>query len=278
MPFPSPLLHCSGYVFAVSVQRVQLLLQILSVKRFHPQQQQQQQKTQKSPQEELPASDINEICDFFNRRVACEPYDASRVASFITLLTLPISVLREFVKLFAWKKSQYQGHGEISGTQRSRVELCLEKHQISVSGDHSGSSSPSKSNIKHDRANRSVEFGLTFILDHALIRPLSVSGGASWLPYCVFVRLRYTFGDTGQMSFLSMEGSHGGKACWLRCEDWERCQQTVARAVETLNNSPAIGDAGQGRLGMVAELIQKQLQLSLQQLRDATYSAGPNIS
>ncbi|KAK3121481.1 hypothetical protein QOZ80_8BG0654120 [Eleusine coracana subsp. coracana] len=54
-----------GYVFAVSVQRVQLLLQVLSVKRFHHQPQQQQQ-TQKTAQEELAASDINEICDFFN--------------------------------------------------------------------------------------------------------------------------------------------------------------------------------------------------------------------
>ncbi|GJN12818.1 hypothetical protein PR202_ga31132 [Eleusine coracana subsp. coracana] len=266
-----------GYVFAVSVQRVQLLLQVLSVKRFHHQpQQQQQQQTQKTAQEELAASDINEICDFFNRRVACEPYDASRVASFITLLTLPVSVLREFIKLFAWKKSQSQGHGEI--TQRSRVELCLEKHQGSVSDGQYGSSSPSKSNINHDRANRSVDFGLNFILDHALIRPLNVSGGASWLPYCVSVRLRYTFGSSGQISFLAMEGSHGGKACWLRYEDWERCKQTVARAVETSNNSPAIGDAGQGRLGMVAELIHKQLQLSLQQLRDGPLSAGSNIS
>ncbi|GJN35181.1 hypothetical protein PR202_gb23940 [Eleusine coracana subsp. coracana] len=266
----------TGYVFAVSVQRVQLLLQVLSVKRFHHQPQQQQQ-TQKTAQEEL-ASDINEICDFFNRRVACEPYDASRVASFITLLTLPISVLREFIKLFAWKKSQSQGHGGISSSQRSRVELCLEKHQGSVSDGHYGSSSPSKSNINHDRANHSVDFGLTFILDHALIRPLNVSGGASWLPYCVSVRLRYTFEGSGHISFLAMEGSHGGKACWLRYEDWERCKQTVARAVETSNNSPAVGDAGQGRLGMVAELIHKQLQLSLQQLKDGPFSAGSNIS
>ncbi|XP_062191927.1 mediator of RNA polymerase II transcription subunit 14-like [Phragmites australis] len=264
-----------GYVFAVSVQRLQLLLQVLNVKRFHHQQQQQQ--AQSPSQEELATSDINEICDYFSRRVACEPYDASRVASFITLLTLPISVIREFIKLFAWNKSQFEAHGEIASAQRAQVELCLEKHQGSVPNDYAESSSSSKSNINHDRANHSVDFGLTFVLDHALIHRMSVSGGASWLPYCVSVRLRYTFGDNGHITFLAMEGSHGGKACWLQYEDWERCKQTVARAVETVNGSPAIGDTGQGRLRMVAEMVHKQLQLSLQQLRDGPLSASSNI-
>uniref|UniRef100_A0A0A9GB85 Uncharacterized protein n=1 Tax=Arundo donax TaxID=35708 RepID=A0A0A9GB85_ARUDO len=107
---------------------------------------------------------------------------------------------------------------------------------------------------------------------------MSVTGGASWLPYCVSVRLRYTFGDNGRVTFLAMEGSHGGKACWLQYEDWERCKRMVARAVETINGSPAIGDTGQGRLGTVAEMIHKQLQLSLQQLRDVPLSTGSNIS
>jgi len=66
---------------------------------------------------------------FFSRRVASEPYDASRVASFITLLTLPISVLREFLKLIAWKKGIAQGQcAETAPSQRPRVELCLESH------------------------------------------------------------------------------------------------------------------------------------------------------
>ncbi|KAG7030307.1 Mediator of RNA polymerase II transcription subunit 14 [Cucurbita argyrosperma subsp. argyrosperma] len=116
-----------GYVFAVSVHRVQLLLQVLSVKRFHHQQQQQQNST--TAQEELTQTEIGEICDYFSRRVASEPYDASRVASFITLLTLPISVLREFLKLIAWKKgvAQAQG-GDIAPAQKPRIELCLENH------------------------------------------------------------------------------------------------------------------------------------------------------
>ncbi|PUZ51069.1 hypothetical protein GQ55_6G142900 [Panicum hallii var. hallii] len=262
-----------GYVFAVSVQRAQLLLQVLNVKRFHHQQQKQQQQAQSPAQEELAISEINEICDYFSRRVACEPYDASRVASFITLLTLPISVLREFISLIAWKKSQSRAHGDIASAQRVRVELCLEKHHVSDSSDHAESSSSSRSNIKHDRANRSVDFGLTFVLDHGLKHHTNI-GGAAWLPYCVSVRLRYNFGDNGHVMFLAMEGSHGGKACWLQYEDWERCKQAVVRAMESANGSPAPGETGQGRLRLVAEMIHKQLQLSLQQLRNGPLSAS----
>ncbi|XP_039853706.1 mediator of RNA polymerase II transcription subunit 14-like isoform X4 [Panicum virgatum] len=262
-----------GYVFAVSVQRAQLLLQVLNVKRFHHQQHKQQQQAQSPAQEELATSEINEICDYFSRRVACEPYDASRVASFIALLTLPISVLREFIGLIAWKKSQSQAHGDIASAQRVRVELCLEKHHVSDSNDHAESSSSSRSNIKHDRANRSVDFGLTFVLDHGLKHHTNI-GGAAWLPNCVSVRLRYNFGDNGHVMFLAMEGSHGGKACWLQYEDWERCKQAVVRAMESANGSPAPGETGQGRLRLVAEMIHKQLQLSLQQLRNGPLSAS----
>uniref|UniRef100_A0A0D9X6S0 Mediator of RNA polymerase II transcription subunit 14 n=1 Tax=Leersia perrieri TaxID=77586 RepID=A0A0D9X6S0_9ORYZ len=267
-----------GYVFAVSVHRIQLLLQVLNVKRFHHQQQQQQQTPQSNGQEELTPSDISEICDYFSRRVASEPYDASRVASFITLLTLPTSVLREFIKLIAWKKSFTQAHGDNGTTQRARIELCLEKHPRLVSDDYTASSSSSKSNIHHDRANSSVEFALTFVLDQGLVPHMSISGGAAWLPYCVSVRLRYTFGDNSHIVFLAMDGSHSGRACWLQNEDWERCKQKVARAVETMNGSAAIGDMSQGRLRMVAEMVQKQLQLSLLQLRDGPLSNGSAAS
>ncbi len=47
---------------------------------------------------------MQEIGEFFGRRVASEPYDASRLASFVTMLTLPVHVLREFLGLIAWKK------------------------------------------------------------------------------------------------------------------------------------------------------------------------------
>ncbi|KQJ89683.1 mediator of RNA polymerase II transcription subunit 14 isoform X2 [Brachypodium distachyon] len=272
---PALRFYVGGYVFAVSVHRVQLLLQVLSVKRFHHQQQQQQ--AQSNAQEELTAAEISEICDYFSRRVASEPYDASRVASFITLLTLPISVLREFLKLITWKKGFSQAHGDIATAQRARIELCLENHSGSASDDNT-ESSLAKSNIHHDRAHSSVEFALTFVLDHALIPHMNVAGGAAWLPYCVSVRLRYSFGDNSHISFLAMDGSHGGRACWLQYEDWERCKQKVARAVETVNGSAAVGELGQGRLRMVAEMIQKQLQLCLQQLRDGSLSAGSTAS
>lgn len=256
-----------GYVFAVSVHRVQLLLQVLSVKRFHSQQQSQPN----IPQEELAPTEISEICDYFSRRVASEPYDASRVASFITLLTLPISVLREFLKLIAWKKglSQVVQGGEIAPSQRPRIELCLENHAGYAADENSENSSTSKSNIHYDRPHNLVDFGLTVVLDPAHIPNINAAGGAAWLPYCVSVRLRYTFGEnTPHISLLGMEGSHGGRACWLRVEDWEKCKQRVARAVEFGSGNSA-GDTVQGgKLRVVAEALQRTLQLSLQQLRE----------
>ena len=38
----------------------------------------------------------------------------------------------------------------------------------------------------------------------------NAGGGAAWLPYCVSVRLRYSFGENSNVSFIGMEGSHGG--------------------------------------------------------------------
>ncbi|EOA29718.1 hypothetical protein CARUB_v10012804mg [Capsella rubella] len=255
-----------GYVFAVSVHRVQLLLQVLSVRRFHHQQQQQQQQNGSSAaaQEELTQSEIGEICDYFSRRVASEPYDASRVASFITLLTLPISVLREFLKLIAWKKglSQSQQAGEIAPAQRPRIELCLENH----SGTDLDNNCAAKSNIHYDRPHNMVDFALTVVLDPALIPHINAAGGAAWLPYCVSVRLRYTFGENPSLTFLGMEGSHGGRACWQRVDDWEKCKQRVSRTVEV--NGSATGDLTQGKLKLIADSVQRTLHLCLQGLRD----------
>jgi mediator of RNA polymerase II transcription subunit 14 len=258
---------CRGYVFAVSVHRVQLLLQVLSVKRFQHQQQQQQQQNSTAAQEELTQSEISEICDYFSRRVASEPYDASRVASFITLLTLPISILREFLKLIAWKKglAQAQG-GDIAPSQKPRIELCLENHTGLHMGENSENSSVAKSNIHYDRPHNSVDFALTVVLDPAHIPHINAAGGAAWLPYCVSVRLRYSFGENLNVSFLDMEGSHGGRACWLRVDDWEKCKQTVARTVEGNGCSPA--DVSQGRLRVVADHVQRKLNSCLQGLRD----------
>ncbi|XP_010550918.1 PREDICTED: mediator of RNA polymerase II transcription subunit 14-like isoform X2 [Tarenaya hassleriana] len=262
-----------GYVFAVSVHRVQLLLQVLSVKRFHHQQQQQQQQNASTAQEELTQSEIGEICDYFSRRVASEPYDASRVASFITLLTLPIPVLREFLRLIAWKKglSQTQA-GDIAPGQRPRIELCLENHS-GMDIDNNGGSA-TKSNIHYDRPRNSVDFALTVVLDPAHIPHINAAGGAAWLPYCVSVRLRYLFGENPSVTFLGMEGSHGGRACWQRVEDWEKCRQRVARTVEV--NGSSAGDMAQGKLRMVADSVHRALQLCLQGLRDGNSSGNPS--
>jgi mediator of RNA polymerase II transcription subunit 14 len=96
--------------------------------------------------------------------------------------------------------------------------------------------------------------------------------------HSVSVRLRYSFGDSSHVAYLAMNRSHGGRACWLQVEEWERCKQKVARAVEAVNGSAVIGEAGQGRLRMVAEMIQKQLQHCLQQLKDGPLSAGSTAS
>ncbi|XP_051123625.1 mediator of RNA polymerase II transcription subunit 14 [Andrographis paniculata] len=253
-----------GYVFAVSVHRVQLLLQVLSVKRFHHSQQQQQNPA--ASQEELTSSEIAEICDYFSRRVASEPYDASRVASFITLLTLPISVLREFLKLIAWKKGLSQGQGaDAAPAQKSRIELCLENH-MAPSRDGGNSSSVSKSNIHYDRAHNAVDFALTVVLDPAYIPHINAAGGAAWLPYCVSIRLRYSFADNPTVTFLAMEGSHGGRACWLHVDEWDKCKQRIARTVEMTGSSG--GDPTQGRLRVVADSVQRALHACLQGLRD----------
>ncbi|KAL5712404.1 hypothetical protein ACHQM5_014583 [Ranunculus cassubicifolius] len=258
-----------GYVFAVSVHRVQLLLQVLSVKRFH----QQQQQNQATAQEELTHGEISEICDYFSRRVASEPYDASRVASFITLLTLPISVLREFLKLIAWKKgnssAQAQTAVESPPPQKPRIELCLENHS-GVPLD--GGNGCAKSNIHYDRPHNSVDFALTVVLDPTHIPHLNAAGGAAWLPYCVSVRLRYSFVENHRVIFIGMEGSHGGKACWLRVEDWETCKHRVARAVEVNGTGTGTGDVTQGRLRLVADSVQRALQMSLQGVRDGSIS------
>ncbi|KAK4596460.1 hypothetical protein RGQ29_014483 [Quercus rubra] len=267
-----------GYVFAVSVHRVQLLLQVLSVKRFHhhQQQQQQQQPNSAAAQEELTQPEISEICDYFSRRVASEPYDASRVASFITLLTLPISILREFLKLIAWKKglAQVQG-GDLAPAQKPRIELCLENHTGLSMEENSENSSVAKSNIHYDRPHNSVDFALTVVLDPAHIPHINAAGGAAWLPYCVSVRLRFSFGENQNVSFLGMEGSHGGRACWFRVDDWEKCRLGVARAVEVNGSSTA--DVSQGRLRIVADSVQRTLHKFLQGLRDGggvTASSG----
>ncbi|KAL2661474.1 hypothetical protein GLYMA_03G247300v4 [Glycine max] len=257
-----------GYVFAVSVHRVQLLLQVLSVKRFHQQQQQQQQNSNPAP-EELSQSEISEICDYFSRRVASEPYDASRVASFITMLTLPVAVLREFLKLIAWKKGLSQAQvGDVVSAQKPRIELCLENHSGLNMDENSESSSAFRSNIHYDRLHNSVDFALTVVLDSAHIPHVNAAGGAAWLPYCVSVRLRYSFGESPNVSFIGMNGSHGGRACWLRVDDWEKCKQRVARTVEVNGNSAA--DVSQGRLKLIADSVQRNLHMCIQGLRDGS--------
>lgn len=99
-----------GCVFAVSMHRQQLFLQAINVKRYQQQQALSAAHQQAAPGQavnlasELSLQEMQDIGDFFARRVASEPYDASRLASFVTMLTLPVPVLREFLVLIQWKK------------------------------------------------------------------------------------------------------------------------------------------------------------------------------
>jgi mediator of RNA polymerase II transcription subunit 14 len=102
--------QCRGCVFAVSMHRQQLFLQAINVKRYQQQQALSAAHQQPVPGQaanlalELSQQEMSEIGDFFARRVASEPYDASRLASFVTMLTFPVPVLREFLGLIQWKK------------------------------------------------------------------------------------------------------------------------------------------------------------------------------
>uniref|UniRef100_A0A7N0T523 Mediator of RNA polymerase II transcription subunit 14 n=1 Tax=Kalanchoe fedtschenkoi TaxID=63787 RepID=A0A7N0T523_KALFE len=254
-----------NHVFAVTVHRVQLNLQVLSMKRFQQQQPQQQQSTT-STQEELSQPEINEMCDYFSRRVASEPYDVSRVASFITLLTLPVPVLREFLKLIAWKTTGVAQGTDLLPARKPSIELSLERH-TEFNQDNLPDYSTAKSNIHYSRAQNVVEFGLTAVLDASQVPHVDPSGGAAWLPYCVSVRLRYSFGENHSLSFIRMEGSHGGQALWVRLGEWQKCKKMVAQTVEA-SGSLAGEVITQGRLRVVADNIKKTLELCLQGLKD----------
>jgi mediator of RNA polymerase II transcription subunit 14 len=313
-----------GYLFAVRLGSVQhqpqLHLQVLSVEQFNLQQQprnqtispeideicdffnlerlprgqpQQQPRNQTNSGDQLNSHEIREIRDFFSRRVASEPYDASRVASFITLLLLPISILREFLKLITWKKGIAQRQGaDTAPSQRTRVELCLGSHigsnsdalmsldnaavdlsDKAASADNAGlglSDKAAKSNIHYDRPHNAVDFELIIVPDPACMPRVNAASGAGWLPHCVSVRLKYAFGENPHVSLLSMEGSHRGCASGPCTEDWERCKQKVAKAVEIAGRRSGVCgssvDVSRGRLRLVAETLQHSLQSSLFQL------------
>lgn len=163
--------------------------------------------------------------------------------------------------------AQAQG-GELAPGQKPRIELCLENHTGLNVDENSENSSVAKSNIHYDRPHNSVDFALTVVLDPAHIPYINAAGGAAWLPYCVSVRLRYLFGENTNVSFLGMEGSHGGRACWLHVDDWEKCKQRVAR---TVGCSPA---DTQGRLRAIADSVQRTLNLCLRDGGGVPASSG----
>ncbi|KAK1582995.1 hypothetical protein Q3G72_020067 [Acer saccharum] len=113
-----------------------------------------------------------------------------------------------------------------------------------------------------ERPHNSVDFELTVVLDPAHIPHANAAGGAAWLPYCVSVRLRYSFGENSNVSFIGMEGSHGVRPCWFRADEWEKCKQRVGRTVEVSGVSRGV--TTQGRLRVIADTVQRTLNLCLQ--------------
>jgi mediator of RNA polymerase II transcription subunit 14 len=175
-------------------------------------------------------------------------------------------------------------------SQRPRVELCLESHiglnsDALISLDNAGlglsdnagvglsdnaASAVAKSNIHYDRPHNAVDFELIIVPDPACMPRVNAASGEGWLPHCVSVRLKYAFGENPHVSLLSMEGSHRGCVSWPCTEDWERCKQKVAKAVEIAGRGSGVCgssvDVSQGRLRVVAETLQHSLQSSLFQL------------
>ncbi|BBN19751.1 mediator of RNA polymerase II transcription subunit 14 [Marchantia polymorpha subsp. ruderalis] len=279
---PALRFYIGNCVFAVSMHRQQLYLQAINVKKFQQQQNAHAQGQSGGPDNELSDPEMAEIGDFFARRVASEPYDASRLASFVTMLTLPIPTLREFLKLIAWEKelqkasaNQSQG-GDGTQTSRPKIELCLENRvgsafsPVQEEAGAQGTSSTAKSSIRHIRAQNIVEFTLTLYLDGHQLPPINVAGGAGWLPQCVAVRLSYQFSEPSRLSVVNVEGSHGGRACWVRQEDWEHSKVVITNAVD--HYVPG-NDQGLGRLQPVAELVQRTVQQAVLSLRKGGLNA-----
>ncbi|CAI5462301.1 unnamed protein product [Closterium sp. Yama58-4] len=282
-----------NYVYMVNLHRhrrptagdqLQLMLQVVNA-RMAP---------QRRPPAMTPDADVDmspaelaEISDLFTRKVAVEPFDVSRLSSFVTLVMLPLAVIRG------------AGAGSIPTippAARIAVDLCFE-NRIGLGWDlpdsfgrHSGGSSGGgvsagqvhpgsatagnaagsgrtahRSDISYSRAESRVDFSLVLLMDHAALSaahlPVQIAGGAGWLAHCISVRLRLHFSATPanpaatgagaasvapgargplilQLSLLAVDGSHGGKACWSKAEDWDRCKQLIGRAVKEMPPPP----------------------------------------
>jgi hypothetical protein len=55
-------------------------------------------------EEGLSQTESNQLASFFKEKVAVAPYHREHIVSFIFLLTLPINVLKEFIKIINLEK------------------------------------------------------------------------------------------------------------------------------------------------------------------------------
>ncbi|GJP61583.1 hypothetical protein CLOP_g18725 [Closterium sp. NIES-67] len=101
-----------NYVYMVNLHRhrrptagdqLQLMLQVVNA-RMAPQRR-PPAMTHDADVDMTPA-ELAEISDLFSRKVAVEPFDVSRLSSFVTLVMLPLAVIREFMGLLAMRREQ----------------------------------------------------------------------------------------------------------------------------------------------------------------------------
>lgn len=93
-------------------------------------------KLQSGTQQESPITkaDAADLDEYFHARVLRSPHHRDRIASFVTLLALPIKTLRDFVGLIRWEKVEIvvEKDRESKGQGGSNVvgEICLEKKPL----------------------------------------------------------------------------------------------------------------------------------------------------
>jgi hypothetical protein len=79
-------------------------------------------------------ADVADLEEYFFTRVLRSPQHRDRVASFVSLLALPIKTLRDFVGLIRWEKIGVLAERERSGKGEGGThlfgEICLEKKPL----------------------------------------------------------------------------------------------------------------------------------------------------
>eukprot|EP00850_Spirogloea_muscicola_P023095 SM000328S12465 [mRNA] locus=s328:100149:110500:- [translate_table: standard] len=248
-----------GYVYQVMISRQLLIMQVINTRA-------QQRAPRHDPLVDLSQMEMELLQDFFSKRVATEPHRAPRLASFLTILALPVPIIREFLGLVMWKREAQRGAALAAAAPPGDNPASEPKPRVELRLDAPGETQ--RAAVAYDKPNSLVTFSLTVLLE---VAPSSSGRNASvsWLPYCVVIKIQYAFGGevSSKMMLLAMEGSHGGQACWDKTEDWEKLREKMGRVVDVVGSG---GEQQGSRLKAVAEAVQVALHSAVQQLRVPT--------